>query len=110
MKEFLAVHKNQAGVVFETFVSKDELNNLSESGLLIHSRKLSHAEFMELANFNNDFNRSKKDKSIGSQVRISCTDIVGTLVKKGFVIGNFVYIVRTSEGDEYQVQQVEIVN
>lgn len=65
MKEFLAVHKNQAGVVFETFVSKDELNNLSESGLLIHSRKLSHGEFMELANFNNELNITKKDKSIG---------------------------------------------
>jgi len=53
MKEFLAIHKNQAGVEFETFVSQDELNELSNSGLLIRSRKLSHAEFMEVANFNN---------------------------------------------------------
>lgn len=50
------------------------------------------------------------EKIIGSQVRISCTDIVGTLIKKGFVIGNFMYVVRTNEGKEYQVHQVENLN
>lgn len=52
----------------------------------------------------------KNEKIIGSKVKISGTDLVGTLIKKGFIIGNFVYIVRTNEGDEYQVHQVENLN
>lgn len=49
------------------------------------------------------------EKNIGSQVKITGTNIIGTLVKKGFIIGNFMYTVQTVEGAEYNVYQVESI-
>lgn len=48
-------------------------------------------------------------KNIDSQVKISGTSIVGTLVKKGFIIGNFMYTVQTVEGKQYNVYSVELI-
>lgn len=49
------------------------------------------------------------EKKIGSQVKITGTSIVGTLIKKGFIIGNFMYTVQTAEGAQYNVYQVESI-
>ena len=51
----------------------------------------------------------KTEKLIGSKVKITGTNIIGTLVKKGFIIGNFMYTVQTAEGKQYNVHSVESV-
>lgn len=48
-------------------------------------------------------------KNIGTQVKITGTNIEGTLIKKGFIIGNFMYTVETAEGKQYNVYQVELI-
>lgn len=49
------------------------------------------------------------EKTIGSKVKITGSSIVGTLIKKGFIIGNFMYTVKTDCGDVYNVYQVDLI-
>ena len=44
-----------------------------------------------------------------AQVRITGTEIVGTLIHKGFSIGNFMYTVKTSDNQLYRVYKVQPV-
>lgn len=50
----------------------------------------------------------KSFKEIGSQVKIKGTNLVGTLVKKGFIFGNFMYTVDVN-GAEYNVFELSNV-
>ena len=44
-----------------------------------------------------------------TQVQITGTSIVGTLVHKGFSIGNFMYTVKTADNQLYRVYKVQPV-
>lgn len=51
----------------------------------------------------------RNEKAIGSKVKITATNIIGVLIKKGFICGNFMYTVQTDEGCTYNVYQVDII-
>lgn len=49
------------------------------------------------------------EKKIGSRVRATASNIEGTLIKKGFIIGNFMYTILADNGKVYNMYQVELI-
>lgn len=50
MKEYLAQY-DVDGIRYESFVSQDRLDELKENGQFVWCRKLTHGEFMEIAQY-----------------------------------------------------------
>lgn len=54
LKEFLVTFKDASGIIFEQYKTLDALNKLKAENKVIHARKLTVGEVLELAQFECD--------------------------------------------------------